>query len=161
MTLRTVAILFLLSIFSSSCGNPTAETTSSIATSFVKALNTEDVEAMLALTSGSIFIREQEWESSPDGYGFVLGSVSDRQIENEVDLRETLENFADRVDVESEKSEPIGSLIDQLIMSELSGITSIWEPLDGYIFLRGMGDVEHIILIGVGPEKTVQAIYVN
>ena len=161
MIFRTIAVCIFLSVFITSCGSRPAETSSSTATSFVKALNGEDVDAMLALASDSVFVREQDWESSSDGYGFILGAISDRQVTRDVDLREAFVDLSSRVDVEREAPELIDSTIDQLAIGELSGIAGIWEPLDGYLFLRGMGDVEHIVLIGVGPKKKVQAIYIN
>lgn len=161
MKLHTLVVYVLLSTCVVACDSRTNETTESIAASFVQALNAKNTDAMLALSAESIVIREQEWESTADGYGYTLATPVDRKVNFKTDLREALVDLSDRVEVETDTLEPIISMIDELAENELSGIVEIWEPLDGYLFVRGMGDVEHIILIGVGPQKKVQALYLN
>ncbi len=154
-----IGMAFLLA---SACAADKQDTSDTTAQAFVNALNSDNVEKMQLLTDIPFFIRNQEWESAPDGYGFVLGGKKDQKLENKNQLLNALKNLSETVEVEGEKPIPVQSPGGPSIKNELSGIESTWESLDQYIFLRGMGDVEHIVIIGVNPKsKKVQALYIN
>lgn len=128
------------------------------AVSFVEAVNKMNADAMLKFTAGTLLLRNQAWESASDGYGFVLAKVDDQQLTNTAQINNYFSVLIDRLSLESTK--PIPTSITQLT-EQLKGIEPHWQGLEMYLFLRGMGDVEHILVVGVNAENKIAAIYFN
>ncbi|MFL0805533.1 MAG: hypothetical protein K6L81_17600 [Agarilytica sp.] len=126
-----------------------------------EAINSNNPSDLLSLFESKLVIREQEWESAPDGTGFTLGEVRDFSIDAQKDALTAIESFLGRVHIEGEKPF-IDDVSVKLFSEELSGIESQWEALELVYFLRGMGDVEHIVLLGFDAEThKLRRFYIN
>ena len=159
MHLISVVITFFLA---SACVAGDQDSTDAKASAFINALNTDNIQKMRSLADVPFSIRNQEWESAQDGYGFVLGNKKDEILENNDQLQHALKSISETVEVEGIKPIVVKSPGGPSIKKELTGIENIWNALDQYVFLRGMGDVEHIVIVGVDPaNKKVKALYIN
>ncbi|KPJ92169.1 MAG: hypothetical protein AMJ53_09900 [Gammaproteobacteria bacterium SG8_11] len=154
--------LVIALLLAPACAADNQVTGSSNAQAFINALNGDNIEKMQSLADTPFFIRNQEWESAPDGYGFVLGGKTDQKLDDKKQLAEALKKLSETVEVEGEKPIAVKSPGGPSVQKELAGAEKPWDPLDKYIFLRGMGDVEHIVIVGINPKsKKVQALYIN
>jgi hypothetical protein len=132
------------------------------ATAFVEALNAGAVDRLIALVDTPFSFREQNWESAPDGAGFVLGAPSERRLVDTASLRTFMTELAARVRIE--EPQPVASPPDEeaLHADPLRGAPPAWRELDLIVFLRGMADVEHTAIVGVHPATgRVSAFYIN
>lgn len=123
------------------------------------AINSNNLQQFQSLIAPSILINEQEWESAPDGTGFVLGHRLDRHI----DIKENtkLKTFIESVTISGKKA-ITEDIVLALFASELSREVQYWTGLSLILFKRGQGDVEHIVLLGLDAQtKQLKAIYVN
>lgn len=124
---------------------------------FVRALNADDVGRLVAVSESPFLLREQAWESASDGYGFVLGAVSE---ENYANREQMFRDLVARVAVDSE--ETVGLRAYETLTRELRGASLEWQRLDLFVFLRGEADVEHIAVVGVSRQTgKVTALYLN
>lgn len=129
-----------------------------VATSFVLALNQNNTNILVPLSATPLFIRNQEWESAQDGRGFVLGEARDVQLANQTQIKVYFSENIQKIGVEGPN--PTSANLT-LLKDELAGIEGKWQGLDIYLFLRGMGDVEHIFVLGINAKGKVSAIYFN
>ena len=159
---RTIAILALvLGSVNVSCSYSDKRDDVKTAEEFIAALNAHDVETMLRTTMTPFLYQSQEWETAKDGSGFILGRIEE-QIANEPGaLRSLFVGLFRSVKVEQPKvvENPPSK---EIILNDYLGHSIKWTPLNVYIFLRGAGDVEHIVLVGITPTShRVVAFYVN
>ena len=124
------------------------------------AINANDFNILADSIALPLVIREQEWETAVDGYGYVLGAKNTFVVSNSKDLIEAL-RILERVEILGEA--PLGqdfTIAD--FKGELSGIDQQWKPLDLEVFFRGQGDVEHIVILGLDKKtEKLRAIYIN
>lgn len=73
LAINKTTIYCFLMIFFSTCATTPQLTTHEAANQFVKAINQNDVQALLRLSTPPFYVHNQQWESAKDGYGFVLG----------------------------------------------------------------------------------------
>jgi hypothetical protein len=129
---------------------------------FVAALNAGDIPAMLSSSSDSIVVREQRWTSAPDGSGFTLGAVRDTVLIGVEAKRSFLAQRIPTVRVRGTTAVERPPTREALLARELKESHPQWSRVQLFVFLRGEGDVEHIVIIGVDPAgNDVAAFYVN
>ena len=140
------------------CSKPKPVNKAKVATSFVLAINKNDIKMVVPLAATPLSIRNQEWESAPDGKGFVLGKVQDVKLIDQTHVKSYFLKNIQNIGVEG--TNPTSANLT-LLKDELAGIEGKWQELDIYLFLRGIGDVEHIFVLGVNAKGKVSAIYLN
>ncbi len=64
------------------------------------ALNAGDVDAMMATSRVPFSFRNQEWQTAPDGAGFVLGAAKDRTCDDDPCRRRLFEELKTTVRIE-------------------------------------------------------------
>lgn len=154
--LRCLAVFVLL--LPGACTEQESVDKSRLAVSFVEAINQMNAAAMSKFTASTLLARNQAWESASDGYGFVLAKTDDQLLSNAAQVNSYFSVLIDRLSIESSK--PIPTSTSQLT-EQFKGIEQHWQGLEMYLFLRGMGDVEHILVVGVNAENKIAAIYFN
>ncbi len=154
--------LFTCILFVSSCANSGGISYPQVTAQFRIALNTNDVVSLVKLTSLPLTVFEQEWESAQDGIGFVLGRQKINRVDKTEELEKFFEIFAPRVTVEGERAILISLGEYNNFRIEFANSMDQWQKLKTYLFKRGEGDVEHIVLLGIDPKSNkVKAIYLN
>jgi hypothetical protein len=163
-TLRLGGVLLILAACTAGEDIATAQGdaaggTARIAQQFAEALNDEDVERLVGLTAAPFFFREQGWDLAPDGDGFVRMDAEDRTCPDAAGLRAFLEELVTRVGLEETEPMPVPPDLDD---AHRAGAEPSWQGLEVHAFLRGLGDVEHVAVVGVEPGSgKVRALYVN
>ena len=158
-------ILVAFCIIVSACGatekNP-PKSTLKIAVDYRDALNDNNINALIQLSALPVTFINQEWESAPDGYGWVLGKKSTSKFDTQTGLNKFLEVLSPGINIEGTKAALIPRTEYGRFKTEFSESEALWNNLKAYIFTRGEYDVEHITIIGVNPETyKVQALYAN
>ena len=132
------------------------------AEALIAALNATDADGMVALAAIPFELREQEWVSASNGSGFVLGAAQDRTVAEPAELARTFRALVERVHVRSATAAASAPGRQALLSEQLSGAAAAWKNLDLVLFLRGEGDVEHVVIVGVAPGPArVRALYLN
>ncbi|MDH5179440.1 MAG: hypothetical protein OEZ39_15190 [Gammaproteobacteria bacterium] len=129
-----------------------------IAVMFVKAVNQNDIETVAKLTADQLAVRTHEWRPVPNEYAFEYGKTSDFRLHNKQEIRDFFKSHIQQLKVES--AGPIRYSLDQL-HTELGDLAAIWQDLHIFLFQRGMGDVEHIFVVGVDRDNRIRGIYYN
>ena len=150
--------IFVTLLALSACSESTKVSNLDVATSFVLAVNQNNSGHIIPLTGAPLSIRNQEWESATDGKGFVLGKAQDTQLADQNQIRNFFEKNIRKIGVEGTTP---AQVTHALLKTELSGIENQWQGLELYLFMRGMGDVEHIFVLGINSNRKVSAIYYN
>jgi len=156
IVLNTMLLALIFNL--SACSDPKSVNRSESAVSFVQAINQNDHSKALHLVDSRLLIRNQEWESAPDGKGFVLGNSQDFYLKNESQIKAWLSENISKIGVEGAEPSKVSV---QLIKDELKGVENRWQDTEMYLFLRGMADVEHIFVVGIDASGKVAAIYFN
>jgi hypothetical protein len=130
---------------------------------FVAALNAGSVDRMMAASRSPFGLRDQAWETAPDGEGFVLGKSDDRTCADDPCRRRLFADLVKRVKIEGGKAERRLAPGDSSLADFLKGTPAQWrEGVEWFLFLRGSGDVEHVALVGVDSRRRkIAALYVN
>jgi hypothetical protein len=158
---KGTACWFLMMLLNACVTMPTF-TTKEIANQFAKAINKNDVQALITLSDIPFHIHNHEWETANDGYGFVLGKRDRRIFEKNEELSAYLRNLVEKLKVDSVDGEYIPLEEYSRFHDEFGSYAKQWESQDAYLFLRGIGDVEHIMILGVSREtKKIEQIYFN
>jgi hypothetical protein len=125
------------------------------------AINTNDVKSLARLVVLPLNIRQQQWESTGDGIGFKLSEYDDIVVSRHEELLPILQKFVRDVQIGGDT--PITDDVNVSQFSEeLSGVETEWANLSMILFLRGMGDVEHVVALGFDPKTSkLSAIYIN
>jgi len=127
---------------------------------FVMALNGQDADGMVAVADVPFAYRRQEWEKNGDG--FSLGAAMDRVVEDKAALRSLFGDIAKSVKIEQTTPAEKPPAREELLKEFLAGAAGQWSRSNILVFRRGLGDVEHIAIVGVSPDsKKVIAIYLN
>jgi len=136
------------------------KTTLNVAKAASKAVHTNDVNALIDISSFPLHIRRQDWVKGP-GW-FDLGPFNDFIVESPNEflaLRLTdyfkyisISNFDEALAVTFEEFEP----------RRLTGGDLAWENLDIFMYTPDDGEFDDLLLFGVDPnDKTLRAIYYN
>ena len=129
---------------------------------FAKAINQGDAAAMIELSEVPFVVDNQEWQSASDGSGFVLGQRTQIVFTKEEKLSSYISSLSNELKIESVEGGYIAITEYSRFQDEFGDFASDWESLDAFFFLRGMGDVEHIVILGVNREsKKVVRLYFN
>jgi len=154
--------LFSCFLILSACSKPVSVSEAQIATQFRNALNNKDITTLVRLLGTPLTAVEQQWETAKDGVGFVLASRQLKQIESAEKLKEFVIEFSSRAAIEGNDALLIMPSEFTNFKAEFSGAENNWQQLTVYLFKRGEGDVEHIVLLGINPaDKKIHAIYIN
>lgn len=158
-------ISFLIcTIFICICGCATTPSisTNAVANEFIGAVNNSDVPEMNALSSLPVFAQEQSWVSAKSGYGYVLGEHKKLILDNVSSKKEYLGSLSSRLKLDDTHGNYIPLEEYSRYNNEFGGLVNQWKQKDAFLFLRGMGDVEHIVILGVNRKnKKVEMIYIN
>ncbi len=150
-------------LISGCTGYDASSSTPSKAQEFLEAVNTSDIDALVALSAAPLTSYNQAWETTPDGIGFSLAPT--REVEQVSDLSKLpayFIRFVDRVNIQGKKATLIPERDYANFKEELGDTINQWNGLDIYFFLRGEADVEHILLIGIqASNNKIRAIYTN
>lgn len=125
------------------------------------AINNNDTKKLLSLSSLPLFIREQEWVTANDGYGFMLGKAKQNHLTTDDEFNQYFNTSINTVHIPGEQviTEDITTA---LFADELKDTNSYWNKLNLHLLKRGEGDVEHIVLLGLDKDtKKLRAIYMN
>jgi hypothetical protein len=124
------------------------------------AINAKDFAFLADFIMLPLLVREQEWETADDGYGYVLGAKNTLVANNPEDLNDAF-RMLEHVEMLGETS------LDQEFTitdfeSEFAGVERHWKSLSLVVFFRGQGDAEHIVVLGLDKKsKKLSAIYFN
>lgn len=152
------AYLFILVVSTEACSRTALVSSTEVARKFVISLNHRDMEALAGLSATPLWIRQQDWESAKDGAGFVLGKANDILLADQVQIKKY---FSDPVNnIRVERDVPNHASLT-LLQDQLRGAEKLWRGLSIHLFLRGMGDVEHIFVVGVDAKGKIAAVYIN
>ena len=145
-----------------SCSISNQDKQLSVAESFLAAVKADDIGSLVAISATPLNSYDQDWESAQDGIGFVLGKRHTSHVNNASDLPEFFTQFTTRVDIQGAKPVSVPENEYIYFKTQFADAAEHWQSLDVYLFLRGEGDVEHIVLIGIQPDNNkIQAIYTN
>ena len=152
------AHLFLLSVSTEACSKTALVSPAEVARKFVISLNHKDMGALVGLSATPLWIRQQDWESAQDGTGFVFGKAHDIILSDQTQIKKYFSDPVNKITVERDvpNDAPLTLLQDQL-----RGAEKVWRDLSIHLFLRGMGDVEHIFVVGVNGKGKIAAVYIN
>ena len=124
------------------------------------AINNNNIDQFRTLSTLPLTIRNQEWESAQDGYGFVLGAAKLTVISTEEKFNKTIPSFLKSVQIEGEKATTDITLT--MLTSQLGPTINNWTDLNLIAFKRGEADVEHIVVMGLNKKTNkLDSIYLN
>ena len=159
--IKMLLSVFLYVLILSACSNPNKLTSTEQAQLIRLAINDNNVNKLQRLSALPVFVREQEWVTANDGYGFVLGSAKQAKLLTNLEFMKYFKSSINSIHIESEKviAEDITL---SLFADELSEQIQHWNNLNLHLLVRGEGDVEHIVLLGLEKETNkFRAIYIN
>ena len=159
--IKILLSFFLFVLMLSACNNSNKLTSTEQAQLIRQAINDNNVNQLQSLSALPVFVREQEWITVNDGYGFVLGSEKQINLSTNIDFIQYFKLSINSVHIESEKviTEDITL---SLFADELSNQIQYWNNLNLHLLVRGEADVEHIVLLGLEKETNkLRAIYIN
>ena len=154
-------ILFLFSAYN--FAKPVQPSTKNVvAAKFREAINTNNLELMLKLVQLPLGVDQQEWATLNKGYGFTLKERKITRLKDLKALKKFMKTFLPSIRIKGKKSTLVSQKDKENLKIELAGMKKGWRSLLVYLFLRGEGDVEHIVLLGIDPlSRKIRAIYVN
>ncbi len=178
MHVKTLYFMVLVAVITTSCSKQKISTPESIqlteqsAKKSIKAnasaiekvyaaIESGDTKALAQLSKFPVHVRNQEWVTAEDGYGFILGPVEDALVEDKTAFMQL--TMFDNISIEAKSTEAIRGL-SYLDMQgeELNGLGRYWKSLDLFLYVRGMNDVEHVVVIGLDKQtEDLRAIYFN
>ncbi len=162
LVINKTTIYCFLMIFFSACATTPQLTTNEAANQFVKAINQNDVQVLLRLSNSPFYVHNQKWESAKDGYGFVLGKRNQMIFKDNEKLSVYMNTLSKELKIDSVDGEYIPVAEYPRFHDDLGGFALEWESQDIFLFLRGMGDVEHIVILGVNRKtKKIKQLYFN
>ena len=160
--INKAAIYLFLMMSLNACVTTPELTTNEAANQFAKAINKNDTQILIALSGFSFYVHNQKWEAANDGYGFVLGKRDSRVFEESENFSVYLRGLVEELEVNSVDGIYIPLAEYSRFHDEFGSYFMQWKSQDAYLFLRGMGDVEHIMILGVNRKtKKIEQIYFN
>lgn len=172
-TMRTLTVGILLSafIFSDACAQternqPAAQhdhaTLLRTAERFVKSVNAGNAAIAFKVIGLPLMYRNQEWKDATAGEGYVLGDAHDQVFTDEKRAAKFLEGLVRDLRLENTTPEKDGPSKVKMMSDYLAGAPVSWRDLELFFFVRGTGDVEHVVLIGIDSSTgKVRGIYMN
>jgi hypothetical protein len=132
------------------------------AESFAAAINKQDTASLTRLVELPLLVRRAQWEDASKGDGFELGKAHDQIVDKPESLHQFLANLLREVELERARATSNPPKKARLLDRELAGAPAQWQSLEIFVFLRGSGDVEHTVLLGVSPASgMIRGIYIN
>ena len=144
----------------SACRSTPADPTLA-ATSFVRALNAKNIDAMVQSAATPFSFRNQAWQSAPDGRGIVPGATTEHVARSTEELRTLFRDLTAKVEVAQPTAVANPPSKADLLSEPLRGAAAPWRDLELVLFRRGEGDVEHIAIVGVDARGKIAGMYVN
>jgi hypothetical protein len=149
-------------MFLNACTDIPQLTTSEVATRFVQGLNQDNVQVLTDFSELPFYVNSQQWESAKDGDGFVLGKKEQIILGNRKELAAYMHTLTGKLETESVDGQYIPVAEYSRFQEEFRDSSLPWESQDTFLFLRGMGDVEHIVMLGVNRKTNkVGQLYFN
>ena len=106
--------------------------------------------------------RNQEWKDVTAGEGYVLGDAHDQVFTDEKRAAKFMDGLVRDLRLENTTPEKDGPSKAKMLTDYLAGAPPSWRDLELFFFVRGTGDVEHVVLIGLDPSTgKVRGIYAN
>lgn len=149
---------FLLVVSTESCSKTELVSPAEVARKFVISLNHKDMVTLARLSATPLWVRQQDWESAKDGAGFVLGRANDINLTDQTQIKKYFSDPVKKIAVE--RDVPSDASLT-LLQDQLKSGEKVWGGLSIHLFLRGMGDVEHIFVVGVDDKGKIAAVYIN
>ena len=153
-----LAHIFLILVSTIACTKTQPASPAEVSAKFVMSLNHKDMDTLVRLSATPLWVRQQDWESAKDGAGFILGKANDINLADSESIKKYFSDLIKKISVEREKPDHVSL---SLLQDELKGSEQLWGGLSIQLFRRGMGDVEHIFVIGVDGKGKVAAVYLN
>lgn len=157
-------LLFVLLLFISSltaCYNSKVIPTEDQSSLIRSAINDNNVDKLRALSSLPLLIREQEWVTADDGYGFVLGAAQQVKLSTDEEFYNYFQTAIKLIHIQGERVFS-KDITPGMFAEELKGQDKLWNNLTLHFLKRGEGDVEHIVLLGFEKNTNkLRAIYIN
>jgi len=133
-----------------------------LAEQFRIAINVNDIKTLANMIQLPFTVNEQLWTTATDGYGFVPGERKITRIDKKDELITFLKVFVPGVGIEGEQANFVSANEYDNFKIELADSIDDWRNLKTYLFLRGYGDVEHIVLLGIQARShKIKAMYLN
>jgi hypothetical protein len=173
MILRTFIVVLLLSGFnlSKASAQPVPTQTAAkndltallrTAEKFVKAINAGNAPTAFKLIGLPLMYRNQEWKDATVGEGYVLGDSHDQVFTEEKRAAKFMGGLVRDLRLESTTAQKEGPSKAKMLSDYLAGAPASWGDLELFFFVRGRGDVEHVVLIGVDSSTgKIRGIYTN
>jgi len=129
---------------------------------FVKTLNKGSLDDLIDLMEFPFNLSNHQWNQADNNQSLALTDFKALDFDEEDDFRLYFRNFIRTVNIQSEQGKYIPVNQYSQYIDELGPNLAVWSKLDAYVYLRGTGDVEHLIIVGVNPDsETIQAMYYN
>ena len=157
-SMKSIAPIALLAGLMAACFRADAPTPDAVATQFALSVSGGDIARIIELSATPLSIRQQEWETARDGAGFVLGKARDTQLKDTAQIRNFFSDPKNKIAAQTPAPDAVPA---SLLETELRGKEGVWQGLSIQLFRRGIGDVEHIFVVGVDDKGKVAAVYVN
>lgn len=159
------AHLFFLAVSTGACTKTELASPAEVARKFVISLNSKDMETLAGLSATPLWVRQQEWKDvwekdrwGKDRVSFVLGKANDINLTDRAQVKKYFSDPVNKIRVE--RDVPNDASLT-LLHDQLRGAEKVWRGLSIHVFLRGMGDVEHIFVVGVDGKGKIAAVYIN
>jgi hypothetical protein len=131
-----------------------------VAEEFVKSVNAGSSQAALQLTHLPLLYRNQEWKNATTG-GYTIGAAHDSVLSDKSAAARFMRKLVKDVRVKHTKALN-GPSKSEILATYLAGAPAGWRELELFFFVRGTGDVEHVVLVGVdSASEQVRGIYTN
>jgi hypothetical protein len=129
---------------------------------FIIALNGNDAEAVRHNTATPFALRTQEWTTGNDSKTFSLKPPIDKVLRSDAEMSDVLQKVLREVRVSSAKPARRSAERERNWRTKyLNQAPAEWTNLSLYLLLRGIGDVEHIVIVGVDRNSKIRGLYVN
>jgi len=125
-------VLVIFCIIVTACGGiekSLPKSTSQIAIDYRNALNDNNINALIQLSALPVTFINQEWESVPDGYGWMPGKKSTSELDTQTSLNKFLGTFSPNIEIEGTKATLIPRTEYERFKTEFSGSEALkWTP---------------------------------
>lgn len=162
LVIYKATIYCFLLMFLNTCEATPQDTTNETTNKFVNAINQKNVQILLKLSSFPFYVEDQEWQPANDGYGYVLGKLNRKIFKNSEKLTDYMNMLIKKVEVESDEGRYVPIIEYPRLRDILGSFSTKGQSHDVFMFFRGMGDVEHIVLLIVNKKtKKIELLYSN
>ena len=127
----------------------------SVALRFALAINKKDTSQLIYFTADTLTLVSQDWESVEQEPS--LADSIHKLVYCGDNIKNGLNKLISEVTLENDSTI---SLLDST-MQYFSTINAVLPTKDGYVFLREMGDAEHVLIMVEGSNKKIKLIYLN